>query len=32
MRDGKGVAHVSADDGFGITEWEFTYPVKVIGE
>ena len=29
FRGGKGVAHVPAEQGFGITEWEFTYPIKV---
>ena len=30
FRDGKGVAHVPAEVGFGITEWEFTYPIKTV--
>lgn len=29
FRNGKGVAHVPAEVGFGITEWEFTYPIKL---
>ena len=30
FRDGKGIAHVPAEVGFGITEWEFTYPIKTV--
>ena len=30
FRDGKGVAHVPAEVGFGVTEWEFTYPIKTV--
>ena len=30
FRNGKAVAQVPAEAGFGLTEWEFPYPVKVV--